>query len=193
MNLNLELFNAINGLAHKSIALDNIMIALSKYVPEIFMAVLALFYFWGVFKGNKKARGVFIDTFAITLINLILSYFIGLIYYVPRPFVSNKVNLLIPHVADASFPSDHAIGTMSIAVGLNKYNKTVGIISILISLLVGVSRIYVGHHFPLDVIGAYVLVFIINYIYGKVVKDSIQTIFFKIEDYIIKYFHKNKV
>lgn len=192
MNFNLSLFNAINGVAHKNIALDNIMIVLSKYVPEIFMAVLALFYFWGVIKGNKKAKGVFVDTFVLTLINLILSYFIGLIYYVPRPFVNNKVNLLFPHIADASFPSDHAIGTMSIAVGLNKYNKTLGIFSILVSVMVGISRVYVGHHFPLDVVGAYALVFIVNYIYGKLAKDKIQAIYFKIEEYIVKYFQKNK-
>lgn len=188
MNFNVTLFNAINGLAHKSMALDNIMIVLSKYVPEVFMAILALFYFWGVFKGNKKAMGVFVDTFAFTLINLILSYFIGLIYYVPRPFVHNKVNLLIPHIADASFPSDHAIGTMSIAVGLNKYNKILGTLSMLVSVMVGVSRVYVGHHFPLDIIGAYALVFIANYIYGKLVKDKLQAIYFKIEEYIVNIF-----
>jgi len=193
MNFNVSLFNAINGLAHKSIALDNIMIVLSKYVPEIFMAVLALFYFWGVLKGNEKARGVFADTFALTLINLILSYFIGLIYYVPRPFVHNKVNLLFPHIADASFPSDHAIGTMSIAVGLNKYNKILGIISILFSVLVGISRVYVGHHFPLDVIGAYALVFIVNYIYDKLAKNKLQAIYFKIEEYICRYLPMNKI
>jgi undecaprenyl-diphosphatase len=122
----------------------------------------------------------------------IISYLIGFIYYVPRPFVNNKVNLLFPHIADASFPSDHAIGTMSIAVGLNKYNRTLGNISILISILVGISRVFVGHHYPIDVVGAYALVFIVNYIYGKLIKDKVQTIYFKVEEYIYKYLLKNR-
>ena len=52
----------------------------------------------------------------MTAINLFLVFLIALVYYVPRSFVTNKVNLLLPHTPDASFPSDHVIGTMSIAL-----------------------------------------------------------------------------
>jgi undecaprenyl-diphosphatase len=119
MNINELLFKAINGLAHQSILLDNVMIILSKYVPDIFMAALVVFYILGVFNKNEKIRGITVDTFVITVINLALSFIIGIFYYVPRPFVQQKVNLLFTHIIDASFPSDHAIGTMSIAIGIN--------------------------------------------------------------------------
>ena len=98
--------------------------------------------------------------------NLVLSFIIGGIYYVDRPFVNNKVNLLFTHTKDASFPSDHATGTMGIALGLGKYNKSLSIILTILSVIVGFSRVYVGHHYPMDVIGTYVIIFATSYIYN---------------------------
>ena len=45
-----------------------------------------------------------------------------------RPFVHNNVNLLLPHIEDSSFLSNHATGTMSIALEFKKYNKSLSII-----------------------------------------------------------------
>ncbi|MEQ8155724.1 MAG: phosphatase PAP2 family protein [Clostridiaceae bacterium] len=187
MNVNEILFKSINGLAHQSTLLDNIMIVLSKYVPDVFMGALAVFYISGVLTGKKKIRGIAVDTVIITVINLMLSFVIGVFYYVPRPFVNSKVNLLFPHVVDASFPSDHAIGTMSIALGVSKYQKIFGRILIMLSILVGISRVYVGHHFPSDVIGGYAIAIIINYLYSKLINEKVQQMYFTVEDILVKY------
>jgi undecaprenyl-diphosphatase len=96
---------------------------------------------------------------------------------VDRPFVHNKVNLLFPHVKDASLPSDHAVGTMSIALGLDKYNKTLSILLKTLSIIVGISRIYVGHHYPLDILIAYLIAFIITYLYNLKVRSIIENLY----------------
>ncbi len=183
--MNMEFFRLINDLANKSVVLDKIMIFFSKDVPYIFMAVIALVFILGVIKKNEEYRKVSVNTFIITVINLILSFIIGSIYYVDRPFVNNKVNLLVPHVKDASFPSDHATGTMSIALGLRKYHKTFGMIMTILSIIVGFSRVYVGNHYPSDVIGAYIMVFVTNYLYNLVLKSKIEEIYMKIEKFLI--------
>lgn len=183
--MNVEIFRLINNLAGKNTVLDKIMIFFSKDVPYIFMAVIALVFILGVIKKNEEYRKVSVNTFVITVINLILSFIIGSIYYVDRPFVHNKVNLLIPHTADASFPSDHATGTMSIALGLGKYNRILGIIMTILSIIVGFSRVYVGNHYPSDVIGAYIIVFITNYLYNLVLKNKIEEVYTKVEKLVI--------
>ncbi|MBP2034111.1 undecaprenyl-diphosphatase [Clostridium algifaecis] len=184
--MNMELFRLINNLANKNSGLDHIMIFFSKYVPYIFMGIIALVFVLGFIGKNEEYRKASINTFLVTVINLILSFIIGNIYYVDRPFVHNKVNLLFPHVEDASFPSDHAVGTMSIALGLGKYNKVLGIILTIVSILVGFSRVYVGHHYPFDVVGAYIMVFITNYLYNLTLKNKVDMTYTKIEGLLIK-------
>ncbi|KPU27323.1 phosphatase [Caloranaerobacter sp. TR13] len=185
--MNIAIFKAINGLVHECTLLDKIMILFSKYVPLVFIIGLAVLYLCGVHRKDKRLRCIAISTFVITVINLFISYMIGIFYYEPRPFVNYKVNLLLPHAVDASFPSDHAIGTMSIALGITNHYRIYGRILILISFLVGVSRIYVGHHFPMDVLGSYFIVLISNYVYMYVLQDKINEGYLKIEEFLIKY------
>jgi undecaprenyl-diphosphatase len=180
------LFRLINGLAHKSSLLDRIMIIFSTYIPLFFMVALAYVYFYGVVKKDIRIRCIAVDTFVMTVINLIASFGIGKIYYVPRPFVHHKVNLLIPHSADASFPSDHVLGTLGIALGINNWFKIYGRVLVVLSLIVGVSRVYVGHHYPSDVLGGIVIAVIVNYAYRMLVKDKVAQIYVSIEGKFVK-------
>lgn len=185
LKMNMKLFTLINNLASKNMVLDKIMIFFSKDVPYIFMAVIAIIFILGIKKKNIDYRKAAFSTFIITIINLILSFIIGNIYYVDRPFVHSKVNLLLPHTADASFPSDHATGTMSIALGFAKYNKLLSMILTVVSVIVGFSRIYVGHHYPMDVIGAYIIVFITSYIYNLTLRSKVENLYEIIEKKIV--------
>lgn len=179
--MNMELFRLINNLAYKNTVLDKIMIFFSKDVPYIFMLVIAIVFILGITKKNCDYRKVAFSTFVITVINLILSFIIGGIYYVDRPFVHNKVNLLLPHTMDASFPSDHATGTMSIALGLTKYDKLLGRILTVTSIIVGFSRVYVGHHYPMDVIGAYLIVFGTSYLFNLKLRGKVENLYETVE------------
>ena len=184
--MNMEIFRLINDLAGKNTVFDSIMIFFSNDVPYIFMAIVALTFVLGFIKKNEEYRKVSVSTIVFTAINLGLSFVIGSIYYVDRPFVYNKVNLLIPHTADASFPSDHATGTMSIALGFGKYKRAFGIIMMILSVIVGFSRVYVGHHYPADVIGAYIMVFATSYVYNLMLRRRVENLYEVIEKKVLQ-------
>ncbi len=171
--MNLFLFRLINGLAYKNIFLDKIMMFSSKYITYIYGLIIFLYFIYGVIKNNRKVKYMAISIFILLLINISISYIIGLVYYVPRPFVGNKVNLLYPHSTSSSFPSSHAIGVMTIALGIRNRVKKFGYSLILISILVGISRVYVGHHYPSDVIAGFIIAFSSNYIYRKVIEGKV--------------------
>ena len=160
MSWNLHLFYLINDLAYKSVFLDDIMIFLSKVVPYLYALTLLAVFVIGIKNRDSRTRRVAVSTGVFTVINLIVSSIIGLIYFEPRPFVTHHVNLLVPHKADASFPSDHVIGTFSIAVGLGRYSKVLRWILTIVSIFVEFTRVYVGNQYPKDFIGGLIVVLI---------------------------------
>lgn len=184
--MNMELFRLVNNLANKNVILDKTMIFFSKDVPYVFMAITLILFITGITRKNFEYRKIAFSTIIVTIINLILNAIIGGIYYVDRPFVHNKVNLLFPHIKDASFPSDHAAGTMSIAFGIQRYNKLFSRMLTVISIIVGFSRVYVGHHYPMDVIGAYINVFVTGYIYNLKLRSKIEKLYELVEIKILK-------
>jgi undecaprenyl-diphosphatase len=76
---------------------------------------------------------------------------------------------------------------MSIATGANHYNKVWGRALVILSCLVGISRIYVGHHYPVDVMGGYMAVLAVDYLYAKVLRDRVQHIYLKAEKICLKH------
>lgn len=76
----------------------------------------------------------------------------------PRPYeVSEAVVLLVERASDYSFPSGHTGSAFAISIVLwlllSKKAGLMGIVAIFLSILMGLSRLYVGIHYPSDVIG----------------------------------------
>ena len=94
----------------------------------------------------------------------LLTYLLGLIgnylYYDPRPFVVGHFTPLIAHAADNGFPSDHTLLVSSLAAIGMYWNKWLGIRLWAIALFVAFSRVYVGLHHPIDVIGSMAFAFV---------------------------------
>lgn len=81
-----------------------------------------------------------------------------------RPWVLfDQVVRMIPDPGDPSFPSGHSANSMApaMAILLNGAKKRYGVAAVTLALLVGLSRLYLGVHFPSDV-GAGLLLGIIS-------------------------------
>src|SRR3990170_1717836 len=52
-----------------------------------------------------------------------------------------------------SFPSNHAVNCFSAAMMVSFFYKKIGIFLFLIAILVAISRVYVGVHYPFDTVG----------------------------------------
>jgi undecaprenyl-diphosphatase len=75
-----------------------------------------------------------------------------------RPFVAIPSALtLVHHATDPGFPSDHATASGAVAAALVFVSWRLGIIAWLIALVIAFSRVYVGVHYPQDVLAGLAL------------------------------------
>lgn len=190
--MNMQLFRWINRLAGKSGMLDAVMIFFSKYMIVIFVSILVLLYILGFVEHDANQRKSAISAALFTVINLGLAALISAVFYIPRPFVHNKVNLLYPHVPDSSFPSDHATATMSIALGLWKGKRKISLALIILSLIVGFSRIFVGHHTPADILGSYSNILIMNFAYNYLLRSRVERTYERMEKWAAVHLRPSK-
>jgi len=150
---NIHAFNAINSLAGKNPYLDAFMIFSAQYL--VFIVPIIILYLWFSKKGDKNFS---LFLFISVIIAAIVSMSISAVYYHPRPFAMGLGTTLIYHPPDSSFPSDHT--TVMFAFSLpflffKRYKS--GTVFVILAALVGYARVFCGVHFPLDIIGGFVV------------------------------------
>ncbi|MCW2621637.1 MAG: Undecaprenyl-diphosphatase [Frankiales bacterium] len=75
-----------------------------------------------------------------------------------RPYTQLPDVLVLVHRSlDASFPSDHATMAGAAAVGLLLVHRRLGLIATAAAVLMAFTRVYVGAHFPIDVLAGLAL------------------------------------
>ena len=81
------------------------------------------------------------------------------LWFHDRPFVDHpkQTVLLVHHGADNSFPSDHSAFAFAVAVAVLLFHRRLGLLLLAVAAGVGVDRVLVGVHYPIDVVaGAFV-------------------------------------
>ncbi|SFY51801.1 phosphatase PAP2 family protein [Streptomyces sp. F-1] len=162
-NPDVELLYDINGLAKDAPHwLDRIMEFVGEYGLLLAMVLLVVWCWWSVRRrgGEDAASSVAALVWAplaagiAVLVNIPIRGFVER----PRPFVDHQgLDVLVAGKTDFSFVSDHATLTMALGVGLFVANRKFGIVGIGLALLEGFCRVFMGVHYPTDVIGGFAL------------------------------------
>lgn len=175
MNINIDAFYLINnGLANPFF--DKIMPPLCDcggFVTLLCICIIALI----ILKYLKKERYFEIAKmclFALVLAGIITAC-LKLLFHSPRPFtVLDHVRQLVVPTEPNSFPSGHSAASMSVITVLVsefRSHKIAVIILIAFAVLVAFSRVYVGVHYPLDVIVGATVGIISGVVVLKVLKN----------------------
>ncbi|MEU6068939.1 MULTISPECIES: phosphatase PAP2 family protein [Streptomyces] len=164
-NPDVDLLYDINGLAKGAPNwFDRVMEFVGEYGLLLAMVLLVVWCWWSV-----RRRAVGTDEAASSVAALVwapLAAAIAVLVNVPirgfverpRPFRDHQgLEVLVSGKTDYSFVSDHATITMALGVGLFVANRKFGIAGIGLALLEGFCRVYMGVHYPTDVVGGFAL------------------------------------
>jgi membrane-associated phospholipid phosphatase len=148
-----SLYKTINGLSGGSFA-DDIFKLLAKDLPGVLVVAVALAFLipWASRRRERRA-GAVLATAAAGL-SLLLNQPIAHAVERVRPYLAHPAHahLLIARSHDPSFPSDHATGAFALAIGIWLYDRTAGTILLALAAALAFSRVYVGTHYPGDVL-----------------------------------------
>ncbi len=153
--MNLILFNFIHQLAGQNQFLDGVGIFTAEWLPY-FLALAGLVFLWRLRGWRQRIFGAVEIGLAVLLSRGILTEIIRHFYAHPRPFAALGFTPLIQESGN-SFPSGHMTGLFAFAVVVYLLNRKWGWWFFALSFLVGIARIYVGVHWPYDILGGIVI------------------------------------
>lgn len=166
---NVSLFFLIFGLNNQSQPVDFLMIFGAEYLIYLMWFLIFIFAFKGTTR-EKKSLIIFLISFPLLIL---ITKFIHLFLFEPRPYITNDILPLITHKADASFPSRHASISFAMAFAFLYFKSKWGIPILLLAIWVGISRVYVGVHYPIDILGG-IIVGIISLIIALQIKEILR-------------------
>jgi undecaprenyl-diphosphatase len=151
---------AINH-AYLGSALSAFVVAMATYGREYFwipvIAVMLLI-------GNRNTKLLAVELCVLFVVGIAAGEALKIVVFRPRPFVDiPSIVTRVPTDTDSSFPSGHAlIVSIGAAFSLLKLrNRPAIVLFVLEAAVVSYSRVYVGVHYPLDVVAGVLLGFAI--------------------------------
>jgi len=155
--MNSQFFTFIYNLNNLRIFSDWLSLFLGEYLIYFLGITAILFIVLGKNTKKDKEKWLLILFLACCLSNLVVNPLIHFFYKTPRPFIVlteiiNYKDYLKITEYNTSFPSGHTSLAFAMAVVLFLKNRRSGILFLILAILVGMGRILMGVHWPLDII-----------------------------------------
>jgi undecaprenyl-diphosphatase len=151
-------FLHVNAWARDSTWLHGATTAYAQYGVVLFAGLLLAGYLLARRAGSRERVAASLWAPLAALLAVALNQPIAHGVAEPRPFTVYPDALVLAHrSADASFASDHATMAGAVGVALLLVSRRIGLLASGAAVLMAMARVYVGVHFPVDVVAGLLL------------------------------------
>ena len=149
-----SVFHSLNGLLRGNDSGQDAAVAFNASALFALVAVAAATWFFARPGGSLRSKLAAASAGISAVVALLVNAVLGHLWYHARPFADHpkQTVLLVHHGADNSFPSDHASVAFAVAFAVLVFHRRLGIVLLAVAVGVGLDRIFVGVHYPIDVL-----------------------------------------
>lgn len=163
MTLDVTLLYFLNNLTGKSQIFDNLTVFFASYLQYFLIVAFFLFLYFPAYEKRQKIYIFWVTVVSIIVARLGITEIIRFFYHRSRPFLAYQLHPLILE-NEWSFPSGHSTFFFAMAGAIYIYNKKWGIGFFIAALLMNISRIVAGVHYPSDILSGMIIGILVAYI-----------------------------
>ncbi len=167
--MNTVLVLLLNQFAYAHSWVGNLAVFFGDSLGYVYLIGMVIFVLYRTTWTERIGRtGVVIYAFFAGFVaRYIIKSLLVVLIHSPRPYVAiTDIHALIPPVlgeAYQSFPSGHMLFFAAFSMIIWQHNKTWGWISAIGVILMGIGRVMIGVHYPLDIIAGIGIGMLVGY------------------------------
>ncbi len=139
----------------------------THYLSYVMLGLLVAYF------AFRKEKFIVLSMIVVVIASTLTAAVLKNTTHRERPYQTLDVRQLVEEDNNRSFPSNHVQLSFALSTIVFYFYRRSGLVLFLLSLLMGIGRIYVGVHYPSDVLGGAIIGIMIAFVILKMKHDFI--------------------